>query len=117
MRQDGGDEGFQLFAPYKRKAAAAMKASEEEAAAAVKRVALPVHGLSLSPPSAVVDKGSNGSHSSSKMMNKQEQRKQRRCWSPELHQRFVNALDRLGGAQGFVLNFSSQTHRIYLLYR
>lgn len=27
-------------------------------------------------------------------------RKQRRCWSPELHRRFVNALQQLGGAQG-----------------
>lgn len=28
-------------------------------------------------------------------------RKQRRCWSPELHRRFVDALHRLGGSQGF----------------
>ncbi|CAA3022862.1 myb family transcription factor EFM-like [Olea europaea subsp. europaea] len=28
-----------------------------------------------------------------------QQRKQRRCWSPELHRRFVNALQQLGGAQ------------------
>ncbi|CAI9766826.1 unnamed protein product [Fraxinus pennsylvanica] len=27
------------------------------------------------------------------------QRKQRRCWSPELHKKFVNALHQLGGAQ------------------
>nr|GMC57145.1 myb family transcription factor EFM-like [Ipomoea batatas]GMC66068.1 myb family transcription factor EFM-like [Ipomoea batatas] len=26
-------------------------------------------------------------------------KKQRRCWSPELHQRFIDALDKLGGAQ------------------
>ena len=30
----------------------------------------------------------------------QQQRKARRCWSPELHRRFVAALQRLGGAQG-----------------
>lgn len=29
----------------------------------------------------------------------QSQRKQRRCWSPELHRRFIEALDRLGGPQ------------------
>lgn len=28
-----------------------------------------------------------------------QQRKQRRCWSPELHKRFVDALQHLGGAQ------------------
>lgn len=27
-------------------------------------------------------------------------RKQRRCWSPELHRRFVDALTQLGGPQG-----------------
>lgn len=29
----------------------------------------------------------------------QNSRKQRRCWSPELHRRFVNALQQLGGSQ------------------
>ncbi|WCJ33773.1 myb-like transcription factor family protein [Euphorbia peplus] len=29
----------------------------------------------------------------------QSNRKQRRCWSPELHRRFVNALQQLGGSQ------------------
>ncbi|KAK4752126.1 hypothetical protein SAY87_020924 [Trapa incisa] len=29
----------------------------------------------------------------------QSARKQRRCWSPELHRRFVNALQQLGGSQ------------------
>eukprot|EP00252_Welwitschia_mirabilis_P014869 TRINITY_DN3291_c0_g1_i4.p1 TRINITY_DN3291_c0_g1~~TRINITY_DN3291_c0_g1_i4.p1 ORF type:complete len:315 (+),score=43.39 TRINITY_DN3291_c0_g1_i4:406-1350(+) len=32
--------------------------------------------------------------------NGQTQRKARRCWSPELHRRFVNALQQLGGSQG-----------------
>lgn len=27
------------------------------------------------------------------------QKKQRRCWSPQLHQRFIDALNELGGAQ------------------
>lgn len=30
----------------------------------------------------------------------QAPRKARRCWSPELHRRFVNALQQLGGSQG-----------------
>ena len=30
----------------------------------------------------------------------QNPRKQRRCWSPELHRRFVDALQQLGGPQG-----------------
>ncbi|CAN4079622.1 unnamed protein product [Withania somnifera] len=31
--------------------------------------------------------------------DKSQERKQRRCWSPELHRRFVDALHQLGGAQ------------------
>lgn len=30
----------------------------------------------------------------------QASRKQRRCWSPELHRRFIDALQQLGGSQG-----------------
>lgn len=33
----------------------------------------------------------------------QAHRKARRCWSPDLHRRFVNALQILGGAQGILL--------------
>ncbi|MED6206574.1 hypothetical protein PIB30_028163 [Stylosanthes scabra] len=50
---------------------------------------------SSSPPAAAV-------HRSTAMMPLQPQqtaRKQRRCWSPELHRRFVNALQKLGGSQ------------------
>nr|GLL26485.1 myb family transcription factor EFM-like [Ipomoea trifida] len=90
----GVDESIQSFVPH-----TTMTAEEE---AALKRDGLPVPSLSLSspsvPPSAAVYKTSYHPHSS-KTMNKQEQRKQRRCWSPELHQRFVDALDKLGGAQ------------------
>lgn len=32
--------------------------------------------------------------------SQQAARKQRRCWSPELHRRFVDALQQLGGSQG-----------------
>lgn len=35
----------------------------------------------------------------------QTARKQRRCWSPELHRRFVDALQKLGGCQGLHLNY------------
>ncbi|XP_057419863.1 myb family transcription factor EFM-like isoform X2 [Lotus japonicus] len=33
------------------------------------------------------------------LQQQQNARKQRRCWSPELHRRFVNALQKLGGSQ------------------
>ncbi|CAJ1939388.1 unnamed protein product [Sphenostylis stenocarpa] len=39
-------------------------------------------------------------HTSLRTSNLQQTaRKQRRCWSPELHRRFVNALQKLGGSQ------------------
>ncbi|XP_061340681.1 transcription factor HHO5-like isoform X2 [Gastrolobium bilobum] len=53
-------------------------------------------------------RGCGGSHDSSLITSKikgqpqqqqQNPRKQRRCWSPELHRRFVDALHQLGGPQ------------------
>ncbi|XP_073286820.1 transcription factor HHO2-like [Primulina huaijiensis] len=41
----------------------------------------------------------NHSRLSSGQQSQQMTRKQRRCWSPELHRRFVDALQKLGGAQ------------------
>ncbi|XP_060961437.1 transcription factor HHO6-like [Cannabis sativa] len=38
-------------------------------------------------------------HSNLRIGSQQTARKQRRCWSPELHRRFVNALQQLGGSQ------------------
>ena len=34
----------------------------------------------------------------------QSQRKARRCWSPELHRRFLHALQQLGGSHGIIIN-------------
>ena len=85
---------------------------------------VPVAGLSLMTPMVEVDpnnsnskcgnSGETGSGSVSTLLTdsmrlqckSQQQppqqgiRKQRRCWSPELHRRFVNALQQLGGSQG-----------------
>jgi len=49
----------------------------------------------------------------------QTHRKARRCWSPDLHRRFVNALHMLGGSQGNQnLNCDSQVchHGVTDLY-
>lgn len=42
----------------------------------------------------------NTSTSSQQQQQQQPHRKARRCWSPDLHRRFVNALQMLGGSQG-----------------
>ena len=60
--------------------------------------------------------GSSGSGSSSvtdqmkppNKPNQQEKKRQRRSWSPELHRRFVDALEQLGGAQ-------SKTSQLYFV--
>ncbi|XP_044507391.1 transcription factor HHO6 [Mangifera indica] len=94
------------FMPFKAYPGFARKEDIEE---------FPVHGLSLVTPgikNPKEDTGSSGSRTScSKSISssapnatgpqpphQQTNRKQRRCWSPELHRRFVNALQQLGGA-------------------
>ncbi|XP_062203180.1 transcription factor HHO6-like isoform X2 [Phragmites australis] len=77
---------------------------------AEKPAAMLVPDLSLSSPaidsacpaapsatsSAVTD---TGAQRQQQQQQQQAQRKARRCWSPELHRRFIAALQRLGGAQ------------------
>lgn len=101
--------GRTAFMPFK--GLSGMVAKEE--------IELPkVPGLTLVTPEIkkilreeVLNNGSNsksscstGSGSSSgNNVQSHSGRKQRRCWSPELHRRFVNALQQLGGAQGIRL--------------
>ena len=40
----------------------------------------------------------------------QTRRKQRRCWSPELHRRFLHALQQLGGSHGKIFNFMTDDY-------
>ncbi|CAL0307141.1 unnamed protein product [Lupinus luteus] len=51
----------------------------------------------------IVDEGKGSSHAqnttTTATTTTQTHRKARRCWSPELHRRFVNALQMLGGSQ------------------
>ncbi|KAL5788422.1 hypothetical protein ACOSP7_005371 [Xanthoceras sorbifolium] len=105
--------GARAFMPFKAYTGFGKKEDKEE---------LPVHGLSLVTPGIKnprEDTGSSGSRTScSKSVSSSApnivqsnirtgphppqqptSRKQRRCWSPELHRRFVNALQQLGGSQ------------------
>lgn len=102
----GGGMGFMPFKTYSGFSTASKE--EEE---------LPVHGLSLLTPGIKNPKEESVSHVSrtgcsravsssapsptirSVAQQQQTARKQRRCWSPELHRRFVNALQQLGGSQ------------------
>ncbi|KAK4715370.1 hypothetical protein R3W88_013708 [Solanum pinnatisectum] len=65
---------------------------EKNAVAAVKIT--PTSGVvSAATGSSTVENGGG-----SKKEDKDGQRKQRRCWSPELHRRFLHALQQLGGS-------------------
>lgn len=108
----GAGAGATAFLPFKTCPVFPRKDDKEE---------LPVHGLSLVTPGMKnprEDTGSTGSRTScSKSVSssapnaqsnlrtgpqppqQQTNRKQRRCWSPELHRRFVSALQQLGGSQ------------------
>ena len=80
---------------------------------------LPVPGLSLCTPGinnsreVINPIGSSNSRTSSPARlpvsckapgQLQNARKQRRCWSPELHRQFINTLQHLGGPQGLKIN-------------
>lgn len=47
-----------------------------------------------------------GSDKKEEQKEGQTQRKQRRNWSPELHKRFLNALQQLGGSHGILLCYN-----------
>lgn len=106
------------FMPFKGFSAFPVEAARKED----KEEELPVAGLSLLTPGisrpreelgSSVSKTSSSKAVSSSSPNvqsnirispqpsqQQAARKQRRCWSPELHRRFVCALQQLGGSQG-----------------
>ncbi|XVE93315.1 hypothetical protein REPUB_Repub01dG0181000 [Reevesia pubescens] len=112
--------GARAFIPFKENLGFAMWKEEKEE--------IPVHGLTLLSPGiknlreVSVSMGSRASCSRAvsssapnaqsnfrpgpqppshhqQQQQQQTARKQRRCWSPELHRRFVNALQQLGGSQ------------------
>ncbi|XWS39992.1 hypothetical protein CRYUN_Cryun18bG0101900 [Craigia yunnanensis] len=112
-------EGERAFMPFKTNLSFATRKEEKEE--------ISIHGLTLLTPgikNLKEESGSSGSRTScsravsssapnaqsnfrsgpQSLSHQQQQqqaaRKQRRCWSPELHRRFVNALQQLGGSQG-----------------
>ncbi|KAG5023474.1 hypothetical protein AAZX31_07G193100 [Glycine max] len=114
--RNGGRRAFMPFSRYSSSSSSVPvttvglgAASKEEKEESVR------NRLSLLTPSVKEGCGSRGSRSSSNRAVssspptaqpglratslQQTARKQRRCWSPELHRRFVNALQKLGGSQ------------------
>lgn len=57
-------------------------------------------------PASTSSTAENGGGNKKEQKEGQSERKARRCWSPELHRRFLQALKQLGGSHGiFPINF------------
>lgn len=98
LRSSGG-----AFVPFKRQSGQIVKEKLDNLVKE-KNKTLPVKNLSVCVP--MVEMGSidknlkgniRGTTSSDSTL---PERKRRRCWSPDLHRRFVNALQQLGGPHG-----------------
>ncbi|CAN6449416.1 unnamed protein product [Victoria cruziana] len=87
---DMRNENRGAFLHFKGNSAFAVASKEEKEVSA---------DLSLSTESKPNCGAQSSSPVQSGTQSQQPQRKARRCWSPELHRRFVNALQQLGGAQ------------------
>lgn len=100
LRSSGG-----AFVPFKRQSGPMLKEKLDNLVKE-KNKNLPIHNLSLCVPMGEIgsiDKGNiRGTSSSDSAV---PERKRRRCWSPDLHRRFVNALQQLGGPHGKILVF------------
>ena len=120
--RNGGRRAFMPFSRYSSSSSSVPVATAGLGAATKEEKEESVmNRLSLQTPSVKEGCGSRGSRSSSNRAVssspptvhpslrasslQQTARKQRRCWSPELHRRFVNALQKLGGSQGKKLIF------------
>ncbi|KAF7827848.1 transcription factor HHO3-like [Senna tora] len=88
VKRNGG-----AFQPFHREESAG-KTNNNNASSACKS---PVPATS-STAGAVAGGGVSVAEKKSEEKDAQGQRKQRRCWSPELHKRFLQALQQLGGA-------------------
>lgn len=63
----------------------------------------PMNGSAPAPPpstSSTADTGGSSGGNKKEEKESHSQRKARRCWSPELHRRFLQALQQLGGSHG-----------------
>lgn len=59
---------------------------------------------------------SDGQTTNTNSSSGQPHRKARRCWSPDLHRRFVNALQMLGGSQGIILIINNFYFLIFVIF-
>ncbi|KAK1425632.1 hypothetical protein QVD17_20987 [Tagetes erecta] len=86
--------GSGAFHPFKKE-----KSSDQAPAVATAKLSATPPAEPAAAASSTAETGSGGGGDGSKSEDKgQSNRKARRCWSPELHRRFLHALQQLGGA-------------------
>lgn len=84
VKRNGSGGG--AFLPFKKEGSAASDGTDSAPMAAA-------------PPASTSSTVENGGG------KKESERKARRCWSPELHKRFLQALQQLGGPHGILFSF------------
>lgn len=105
-RNGGGGGAFQPFQREKsvgKSNASVGKAPSSPAPEPTPEPAPAVAVATTTSSSAETATGGSGGNGRREDKEGQAQRKQRRNWSPELHRRFLHALQQLGGSQGVFL--------------
>lgn len=101
VKRNGGSGAFQPF--HREKSVGKSNASVGKAPSSLAPEPVPAVAVATTSSSAettTVGNGGSGGSGSREEKEAQAQRKQRRNWSPELHRRFLSALQQLGGSQG-----------------
>ncbi|KAG2662902.1 hypothetical protein I3843_16G003300 [Carya illinoinensis] len=99
LKRNGGGGGGGAFQPFQReKSVGKSNASEGKTPSSLAREAAPAVVVATTSSSAVTATGGSDGNDGREQREGQSQRKQRRNWSPELHRRFLNALQQLGGS-------------------
>nr|QMS43718.1 Myb [Betula platyphylla] len=100
VKRNGGSGAFQPF--HREKSVGKSNASVGKAPSSLAPEPVPAVAVATTSSSAettTVGNGGSGGSGSREEKEAQAQRKQRRNWSPELHRRFLSALQQLGGSQ------------------
>lgn len=99
MKRNGSSGG--AFHPFKKEKSTAAIAVGTTTTTAIAPPQGPVNKSASTSSTAETGGGGGGNKNEAE---KESQRKSRRCWSPELHRRFLQALQQLGGSHRMLQN-------------
>ncbi|KAH8496241.1 hypothetical protein H0E87_019125 [Populus deltoides] len=92
VKRNGAGGAFQ---PFHREKSVGKSSNQ-----AISKAPPSVPATATSSIAGAVTGGTGGGGNKKEDKEKGNQRKQRRCWSPELHRRFLHSLQQLGGSHG-----------------